>query len=157
MIPQPFTPLSLKFPSQKFRVAFHVVGSSCLNMSIFLRHCAPCSWSSGLIAFGVDSFDLRVGLIICKSGICVKNFRCHGNTLKECLNDRICPYYGMSVYALKTRTSVMNKFWRDRILDKYGVRSDMSQKRGVARPISNIDSFVKHGYREHNQEADYLE
>ena len=28
-------------------------------------------------------------------------------------------------------------------------------KRGVAKPISNIDSFVKHVYREHNQEADH--
>ena len=27
-------------------------------------------------------------------------------------------------------------------------------KRGVATPISNIDNFVKHVYREHNQEAD---
>ena len=28
-------------------------------------------------------------------------------------------------------------------------------KRGVARPISNIDSFVKHANSEHNQEADH--
>ena len=27
-------------------------------------------------------------------------------------------------------------------------------KRGVAKPISNIDCFVKHAYGEHNQEAD---
>ena len=28
-------------------------------------------------------------------------------------------------------------------------------KRGAATPISNIDNFVKHIYREHNQEADH--
>ena len=28
-------------------------------------------------------------------------------------------------------------------------------KRGAATPISNIDNFVKHVYREHNQEADH--
>ena len=28
-------------------------------------------------------------------------------------------------------------------------------KRGAATPISNIDNFVKHSYREHNQEADH--
>ena len=29
-------------------------------------------------------------------------------------------------------------------------------KRGAATPISNIDNFGKHVYREHNQEADHL-
>ena len=46
--------------------------------------------------------------------------------LMEYLNDRTWPYHGMSVYAMKIRSSVLNRFWRDHISDKYGLRGDMS-------------------------------
>ena len=44
----------------------------------------------------------------------------------EYLKDRTWPYSGMSTYAMKIRTSVLNRFWRDHISDKYGLRGDMS-------------------------------
>ena len=44
----------------------------------------------------------------------------------EYLNDRTCPYQGMSPYAMKIRTSMLCKFWKDRISDKYGLGGDTS-------------------------------
>ena len=38
----------------------------------------------------------------------------------EYLNDRTWPYHGMIFCALKVRASVLNKFWRNHISDKYG-------------------------------------
>ena len=38
----------------------------------------------------------------------------------EYLNDRTWPYHGASPCAMKVRASVLNKFWRDHISDKYG-------------------------------------
>ena len=43
----------------------------------------------------------------------------------EHLNDRTWPYHGMSACAMKIRTSVLNRFWRGHISDKYGLRGDM--------------------------------
>ena len=42
--------------------------------------------------------------------------------LMEHRNDRTWPYHGMNVYAMKIRTSVLNRFWRDQISEKYGLR-----------------------------------
>ena len=33
-------------------------------------------------------------------------------------NDRTWPYHGTSPYAMKLRTSVLNKFWQNHISDK---------------------------------------
>ena len=44
----------------------------------------------------------------------------------ECLNDWTWPYHGMSPCAMKMRTSVLNKFWKDHISDKYGLGGDTS-------------------------------
>ena len=43
----------------------------------------------------------------------------------EFLNDRTCPYHGMSASALKNRTSVLNRYWQKHISDKNGLRYDM--------------------------------
>ena len=40
--------------------------------------------------------------------------------------DRTWPYHGMSRHAMKVRASVLNKFWRDHISDKYGLGGDTS-------------------------------
>ena len=45
--------------------------------------------------------------------------------LMEYLNDRIWPYHGMGAYDMTIRTSVLNRFWRDHISDKNGLRGDM--------------------------------
>ena len=45
--------------------------------------------------------------------------------LMEFLNDRTWPYRSMNAYAMKIRTSVLNKFWRKHISDKNGLRGDM--------------------------------
>ena len=42
----------------------------------------------------------------------------------EYSNDRTWPYHGMSPYAIMGRGSVLNKFWRDHISDKYGLGGD---------------------------------
>ena len=42
-----------------------------------------------------------------------------------------------------------------RQLDRFKKTLHSWWKKGIAKPISIIDSFVKHVYREHNQEADY--
>ena len=42
--------------------------------------------------------------------------------LMEYQNDRSLPYRGMSVNAIKIRTSVLNRIWRDHTSDKYGFR-----------------------------------
>ena len=44
----------------------------------------------------------------------------------EDLDDRTWPYNGMSVDAMKIRKSALNRFWKDHISDKYGLRGDMS-------------------------------
>ena len=44
----------------------------------------------------------------------------------EYLNDRTWPYHGMSPYAMKIRTSELNKFWKDHISDMYGLGGDTS-------------------------------
>ena len=54
----------------------------------------------------------------------------------EYLNDRTWPYHGMSAYAMKIRTSVLNKFWSDHFSDKYGLRGDMSPY--VRRPFAAV-------------------
>ena len=36
------------------------------------------------------------------------------------------PYHGMSAYAMKIRTSVLNRFWKDHISDKHSLRGDTS-------------------------------
>ena len=41
------------------------------------------------------------------------------------LNDSTWPSHGVSACAMKIRTSVLNRFWRDHFSDKYGLRSDM--------------------------------
>ena len=46
--------------------------------------------------------------------------------LVDSQNDRTWPYHGMSPYAMKIRTSVLNKFWKDHISYKYGLRGDTS-------------------------------
>ena len=42
----------------------------------------------------------------------------------EHLNDRTWPYHGMSPYVMKVRASVLNKFWRDHVSDKYDFGGD---------------------------------
>ena len=54
----------------------------------------------------------------------------------EYLNGRTWPYHGMNAYAMKIRTSVLNRFWKDHISDKYGLRSDMSPY--VRRPFAAV-------------------
>ena len=49
----------------------------------------------------------------------------------EYLNDRTWPYH-----AMKVRTSVLNRFWKDHISDKCGIRSDMSPC--VRRPFAAV-------------------
>ena len=46
------------------------------------------------------------------------------------------------------RNNVQRDNWKQRFLHSWW-------KRGAATPISNIDNFVKHVYREHHQEADH--
>ena len=41
----------------------------------------------------------------------------------EYFNDRTWPYHGMSLQAMKLRTSVLNTFWRDHMSDRNGRRS----------------------------------
>ena len=45
---------------------------------------------------------------------------------KDQMNDRTWPYHGMSPYAMRIRPSVLEKFWKDHISDKYGQRGDTS-------------------------------
>ena len=54
----------------------------------------------------------------------------------EHLNDRTWPYHGMSPDALEVRTSVLNKFWKDHISDKYGLGGDTSPY--VRRPFAAV-------------------
>ena len=54
----------------------------------------------------------------------------------EYLNDKTLPYHGMSPYAMKIRTSVLNKFWKDHISDKYSLTGDMSPK--TQRPFAAV-------------------
>ena len=42
----------------------------------------------------------------------------------EYLNDRTWPYHSMSAYAMKIRTTVLNRFWSKHISDKNGLRGD---------------------------------
>ena len=58
------------------------------------------------------------------------------------LNDRTWPYHGMSLYAMKKRTSVLNKFWKDHISDKYGLRVTCHQKRGGILPRCQKPPFL---------------
>ena len=51
--------------------------------------------------------------------------------LMEYLNDRTWPYHGMSAYAMKMWTSVLNH-----TSDKYGLRGDMSPY--VRRPFAAV-------------------
>ena len=41
------------------------------------------------------------------------------------LNDGGWTYHGMSAYARKTRTSVLNRYWQKHTSNKYGLRCDM--------------------------------
>ena len=43
----------------------------------------------------------------------------------EFLNERRWTYHGMSAYARKTRTSILNKYWQKHISDKNGIWYDM--------------------------------
>ena len=54
----------------------------------------------------------------------------------EYLNDRTWPYHSMSPYAVKIRTSVLNKFWKDHISDKYRLEGDTSPY--VRRPFAAV-------------------
>ena len=54
----------------------------------------------------------------------------------EYLNDRTWPYHGMSPYAMKIRTSVLSKFWKDHISDKFGLGGDTSPS--VRRPFAAV-------------------
>ena len=45
--------------------------------------------------------------------------------LMEYQNDRTWPHHGMSAHAMKIMTSVLNKFWKDHMSDKYGLGGDM--------------------------------
>ena len=52
------------------------------------------------------------------------------------LNDRTWPYHGLSPYAMKVRTSVLNKFWIGHISDKYGLGEDTAPY--VRRPLAAL-------------------
>ena len=52
------------------------------------------------------------------------------------MTDRTWPYHGMSAYVMKIRTSVVNRFWRGHISDKYGLRGDMPPY--VRRPFEAV-------------------
>ena len=54
----------------------------------------------------------------------------------EYVNDRTWLYHGMSGYAMKIRTSVLNRFWRDHISDKNGLRGGMTPY--VRRPLAAV-------------------
>ena len=54
----------------------------------------------------------------------------------EYVNDRTWPYHGMSLCAVKLRTSVLNRFWRDHISDKHGRRGDVPPH--VRRPFAAV-------------------
>ena len=54
----------------------------------------------------------------------------------EHLTDRTWPYHGMSPHAMKVRTSVLNKFWKHHISDKYGLVGDTSPY--VRRPFAAV-------------------
>ena len=56
--------------------------------------------------------------------------------LMEYLNERTGPYHGISAYVMKIRTSVLNKFWKDHISDKYGLRGDRQPY--VRRPFTAV-------------------
>ena len=57
----------------------------------------------------------------------------------EYLSARTWPYHGMSPYAMKMTTSVLNKFWKDHISDKYGRGGDTSPyERWCQRPLSPL-------------------
>ena len=56
--------------------------------------------------------------------------------LMEYLNDKIWPYHGMSVCAMKIWTTVLNRFWREHISDKDGLRGDTSPY--VQRPSAAV-------------------
>ena len=56
--------------------------------------------------------------------------------LMEYLNDRTWPNHGMSAYAMKIRTSVLNRFRSDHISDKNGLRGDTSPH--VRRPFAAV-------------------
>ena len=43
----------------------------------------------------------------------------------EYLNDRTWRYHGMNAFAMKMRSSVLNRFWRNHTSDKNGHRGDM--------------------------------
>ena len=62
----------------------------------------------------------------------------------EYQNDRSWPYHGMNACAMKTRTSVLNRFWRDHASDKDGLRGDMSPypRRPVAAVPKTTFSFA---------------
>ena len=51
-------------------------------------------------------------------------------------SDRTWPYHGMSPHAMKLRTSVLNKFWRDHISVKHGRRGDVPPY--VRRPFAAV-------------------
>ena len=44
--------------------------------------------------------------------------------LMEYVNDRTWPYHSVSAYAMKIRTSVLNRFWSKHITDQNGLRGD---------------------------------
>ena len=54
----------------------------------------------------------------------------------EYLNDRTWSNHDMSAFAMKIRTSVLNRFWRDHISDKCGLRGDMPPY--VRRPFAAV-------------------
>ena len=54
----------------------------------------------------------------------------------EYVNDRTWPYHGMSPYAMKIGTSVLSKFWKDHISDKFGLGGDTSPS--VRRPFAAV-------------------
>ena len=56
--------------------------------------------------------------------------------LMEYLNDRTWSNHDMSAFAMKIRTSVLNRFWRDHISDKCGLRGDMPSF--VRRPFAAV-------------------
>ena len=60
----------------------------------------------------------------------------------EYLNDRTWPYHGMSPYAMKIRTSVLNKFLKDHISDRCGPRVTCHQIRGGRSPRCQKPLFL---------------
>ena len=51
-------------------------------------------------------------------------------------NDRTWPYHGMSLYAMKIRTSELNKILKDQISDNHGLGGDTSPC--VRRPFAAV-------------------